>query len=482
MNEIRHPENLTQCGRNVPFPFSIPLQDTVLHCLKPLRILPHKRITCLAHYQGRTVVAKIFYDKHKGYSHKKREEKGIMALIKAGISTPELLYAGKTAVKKIHVLIFEYRDKALSFQLAWQACQPEQKEALLTLLIEFVAQCHQRGIYQNDIHLDNFLIEDNKLLAIDGDKIRFLPLTKALLLRQSVQNLGMLIAQFDRKEDGLLLQGFSYYVQCRQWQHTAILHQRLLEKIKKSRNIRKVQYLKKIFRECSHFAAINRWKERLIFSRGSEQKFLPIFMAPDAVLHRENLLKNGNTCTVGKVRVQENEIVIKRYNIKNCWHALRRCLQPTRAAISWRNAHYLQMAGVQTPTPIALIEKRFGFLRGRAYFIADYVNGPGLDDYINQKKQHGQDWKTLAADVILLLADLYSLQLWHGDLKASNILVVNDKPILIDLDSMKQFNKKCKRFQINWQRDMQRFLKNWDGDNETTLYFQTLLQEKGLLV
>ena len=60
--------------------------------------------------------------------------------------------------------------------------------------------------------------------------------------------------------------------------------------------------------------------------------------------------------------------------------------------------------------------------------------------------------------IVQLFYRLYLLDMSHGDMKATNIKILDDKPILIDLDSMRQHEKASF---IAHGRDIQRFMQNW---------------------
>ena len=58
-------------------------------------------------------------------------------------------------------------------------------------------------------------------------------------------------------------------------------------------------------------------------------------------------------------------------------------------------------------------------------------------------------------------------------MKATNIIIHNDKPYLLDLDSMKAHKNKY-IFMCAWQKDIKRFMKNWDDLPEINQLFKQL--------
>jgi tRNA A-37 threonylcarbamoyl transferase component Bud32 len=168
-------------------------------------------------------------------------------------------------------------------------------------------------------------------------------------------------------------------------------------------------------------------------------------------------------------------IVIKRYNIKSGFHAAGRSIRTTRAAISWANAHRLMQLGVKTHLPVALLELRsfFGLCASKSYFLMQYIDAPDVATYFAQTQDKVSRANTIHK-LTLLFFRLYLMHISHGDLKSTNIKIVNHAPVLIDLDSMKQH-------QYHWfakrrhARDLHRFMRNWQDDAQLYQAFKNAL-------
>ena len=120
------------------------------------------------------------------------------------------------------------------------------------------------------------------------------------------------------------------------------------------------------------------WRRFVAVTRTADTPALRAVLAdPDAALAapESQWLKRGNSASVVRLSVDGRPVVVKRYNLKNFAHRLRRFWRPSRAWHSWRNAHRLTLWGVPTPPPVALLECRFGPLRGRAYYLSEAVAG-----------------------------------------------------------------------------------------------------------
>lgn len=188
---------------------------------------------------------------------------------------------------------------------------------------------------------------------------------------------------------------------------------------------------------------IQRW-DRLIRcqeSYYSEAMRVLLDNLDQAIHHAPVLLKKGNSSTVVKLLVNEEEVVIKRANLRNFLHSLRRLFQPSRAKKNWDYAKRLRIANVSTFEPIAMVEKRWGPFRRESYFISNFLTGKDLFDYFSSVNLSHQEKNDLAREVIKLIKKLASAGLYHRDLNLSNIFFMDNQLYIIDLDSMQRYKK-----------------------------------------
>ena len=241
----------------------------------------------------------------------------------------------------------------------------------------------------------------------------------------------------------------------------------------KARYQRLAKYGRKVFRSSTHFIARKTWRHFSVCHKGYDTpglqqalfKLDELIASPDAIL-----LKAGNSSTVVKACIDGRYFVIKRYNFKSTWLAIKRAFKPTRAAISWRRANQLQLVNIDTPKPIAMVEKRFGPLRRVNYFISEYIAAENMQNYF--ATTHSPEHVSLIAEKIkILFTDLESMQIAHGDMKATNILLVAYKPVLLDLDAMHLYYCSCLWRKVA-NKDKQRFLRNWQNRPEILQLFE----------
>ncbi len=168
-------------------------------------------------------------------------------------------------------------------------------------------------------------------------------------------------------------------------------------------------------------------------------------------------------------------LVVKRYNIKNAWHALKRCFRPSRAWKSWRNAHRLASLGIPTPRPIALVENRWGPLRSKAYFITEYIEAINLNHLLRPGNVEENNLKDLIEQFVAMLQLFADASLSHGDFKATNFLVDAGQISITDLDAMREHRFRWLHRRA-FRKDCKRLMKNWKGLPEIEKKFQERLQ------
>jgi tRNA A-37 threonylcarbamoyl transferase component Bud32 len=227
----------------------------------------------------------------------------------------------------------------------------------------------------------------------------------------------------------------------------------------------------KVFRECTDIKVTRTRGQFQAISRPYGSSLLGHALANlDPLLEaaQSQRLKSGNTCTVALAEIDNRKVVVKRYNVKNFWHGLGRALRQSRAAISWSNAHRLQMHEIATASPVALVERRYGFIRRQAYFVAEYIDAPDIHDFFAKADVDETQKRIVANNVAQLFYKLNLLKISHGDFKATNVKVVGDQPLLIDLDSMRQHKWRW-LFERSHLRDLRRFLRNWQQAPQTRM-------------
>lgn len=463
---------LVRAGREPPVPWTLehPKFGT-LRIHQWLRVLPGQRYVGAAQWQGQSVLVKLLVG-HKAERHFRREWQGATWLQDQHIQTPELLHSGFVPHEG-GWLIFEYLAASESLHAVGQAvlaapALTHAQHQLLTTALSLIAQLHRQGLWQEDLHLDNLLCCHQRLYLIDGGGVRAEHPGKPLSLARVVENLSVFFAQlppaFDRHLAPLCAAYQTIY-------SIDIPLERLSRQIGRVRHKRSEAYVRKSGRDCSLFRVRRGlWGLEAVW-RAAFVQIQPVLTHPDHFIEQGHLYKTGGAATVARVTVGQAVWVIKRYNIKNWAHWLKRFWRPSRAWHSWQEAQRLSVLGIATPQPIAVVESCWFGLRSRAWLITEYLAGHDIlalfQPYQDQDRLP-EPWLRALDE---LFARLIAERISHGDLKGHNIFWDErvEQWALIDLDATTQ-HRCAWRFVRAYRQDRARFLRNWPVD--TALYRQ----------
>jgi RIO-like serine/threonine protein kinase len=138
------------------------------------------------------------------------------------------------------------------------------------------------------------------------------------------------------------------------------------------------------------------------------------------------------------------------------------------------------MYGILTARPVALIEARFGPLRGRAWYISEFVAGDDASSLCGQTTLDKAGQIRAGQQVTDLLAQLALSGLSHGDMKATNFILSQQGAVVIDLDAMRK-HVVPDSFRRAQRRDLMRFMRNWEDCPEIKAMFTEMMHNKNLV-
>jgi tRNA A-37 threonylcarbamoyl transferase component Bud32 len=459
---------LAQAGRAPSLPLQVQLGDgadaATLTLQSLLRVLPGQRYVGMAQWRGRTVLAKLLVGS-KAARHFQRERTGAKLLAEQGLATPQLLADGLQEGEG-GWLLFEYLEGSQSLAQAWRELGAGEqltapREALLCRALAMVAQLHSRGLWQADLHLDNLLQYQGQLYLIDGGGVLAQTPGQPLALDKVLENLGVLFAQLPPTSEDELEQLLVHYLLANS-EH-ALQLELLLREVAKVRRWRLRDYLKKVGRDCSLFSAkVGAFGLRVV-RREREPELQPLLAAPDSYLEQGQQFKGGGAATVARVELNGQPLLVKRYNIKHLAHWFKRFWRPSRAWHSWREGNRLELLGIATAHPLAVLERRWCWLRGTAYLITEYLPGHDIIAHFAPYLDATPPLAQLQA-VDRLFVSLLRERISHGDFKGHNLLWDGANWALIDLDAMRQHGGDGS-FKRAYARDRARFLRNWPASS-----------------
>ncbi|AUF99975.1 serine/threonine protein kinase [Pseudomonas sp. 09C 129] len=468
---------LERAGRAPSLPLSLELADAAgpatLQLLSLLRVLPGQRYVGAGVWRGRPVLAKLLVGA-KAARHFQRELQGVRLLEEQGMTTPLLLADGLKEGEG-GWLLFEFLEGSESLGDAWKQVESlpalaDEQQAVLAEALAAIAELHGKGLWQEDLHLDNLLRHQGKLYLIDGAGICVEQAGKPLSRQKVLENLGVFFAQLPKSLEPFTEELLVHYL-LNNAEHALPL-EALQKQVDKVRSWRLKDFLNKVGRECTLFSVLRGPFALRAIRREEEAAMLPVLEQADALLDQGHLYKTGGAASVGRVEVAGRTLVVKRYNIKGFAHWLKRFWRPSRAWHSWQEGNRLAFLGIATPKPLALLEKRFLWLRSRAYLVTEYLAGPDIIERFAPYIDSGAAPEAELQALDRLFAELIRERISHGDFKGHNLFWQEDRWALIDLDSMCQHHS-LGSFAPAYARDRARFMRNWP---ESSALYQVIDQ------
>jgi tRNA A-37 threonylcarbamoyl transferase component Bud32 len=447
------------------FPFQLLIKsaswknkDESLTCTALLRAIPGRRQVYDALWDGRGVIVKVFSHKISARRHLKREWRGLSLLQRRGLSSPAPLFYGRTEDGQWAVVVEKIANMSTVLDVLGETTDEANKLRLLALVCKELAEQHNKGVLQKDLHLGNFLLGDDKVFALDPGQMRFF--SRQIGRKRCISQLALLMGYLSVGDTKSIAELCEAYAQGRGWRFggsdEALLQKQLSVHRKKGVN----KGLKKCLRTSKRHLRIKSRRYVAVFEKcfckGAEP--LDFVEQIDALMDEGRILKNGNTCYVSGITWNGREVVVKRYNHKGFIHSLRHTIKRTRARRSWLHAHRLGMLNVATPRPLAYIERRRGMLVWESYLVTECVKGQRLYDFLRDDNVPEQQRSEAAEAVTEMLNKLGEYHISHGDLKHSNILLAEKEAVLTDLDGMKVC--RCNwMYRVRRRKDLRRFSK-----------------------
>ena len=194
---------------------------------------------------------------------------------------------------------------------------------------------------------------------------------------------------------------------------------------------------------------------------GYDEELQGLVANADQLIDRGRTLKVDAATSVTRVRFGDEDLIIKRYTARSPWHAVKRALRQSRAQNAWRASIAFADADIRVPEPVLYWENRFGPLRLDSFFVYRAIDGESLLESLPLLL--GEPRADVVRQLGALFSALRSQQLVHGDMKATNLMLVDGRVTIFDLDVA---GKRTCLFSQGHRRDQKRFLKNWEDDEQ----------------
>jgi len=426
---------------------------------RTLRVMPGKREVSDALWHDRPVVVKVFHHPLKARYHYWRELRGLRRLAQLEVQAPVLLFSGRTGQGHWAIVTEKIQDASTGLELARGAESAQQRAGVLCQIARELARHHIKGVAQSDLHLQNFMLRGQTVFSLDVAQMSFKG--RPLGRRASLRGLAKLLACLGEDKSSDIVLMAAAYAEERRWPWSTQDNEALDKRVRATRWKVTRKLVRRALRTASQTLRFHQGQFRGVFAKPflGESSTAQFCETLEALLREGQVLKNGNTCFVTRVRWQGHDLVIKRYNQKGLWHSLRHTLKGSRAQRSWLNAHLLGRLGIPTARPVAYIEQRRGLLLWQAYFIMRFVPGTPVSDLFRSEQASDAQKRQVHERILSLLGRMAEYGISHGDMKHSNILFDGDRIILMDLDAMRVGWPGC-LWRHRCRRDLDRYLRD----------------------
>lgn len=412
----------------------IEFQGEALTIESVLRHLPGRRLAVKALWQGRVVFAKIFLTADTGVVEK--EIACIQSLMAAQIATPSLL--AHELFSQGGVILCEWCEG-----LSGEDALRENAEEALPELMASVFSLYDAGLYQRDLHLNNFILFENRFLIIDAGDIQSLAVAPSGRDHQIVENLALFCAQGSLDTVALLQQHV-----CRGMSERHLPSINFARRVRHKRNVRIRSAMKKWRRESSAIGKRVEASEQWLWQR---QLCADDIVSLTALLREPTgapLIKRGSRISV----YGTDRWIIKHYREAGFLAKLKRLFFRGRADISWVIGWTWRLLNVPTPQPLML--RRCA--NGEAVIACQRIAAQPLSHLMEQGSNRAGSARI---EVVDWLARLHGVGFWHGDTKAQNILCDARSSWFIDLDAA-GWSALRGRVKRRGERDIARFKRN----------------------
>ncbi len=150
--------------------------------------------------------------------------------------------------------------------------------------------------------------------------------------------------------------------------------------------------------------------------------------------HDAHFFKNDRSSSVIRVTVNNRILVIRRDNCARILSTIRRCFKQSRALKISQKAELIKRRGLETLTPLAVIEDCLFFLRFRSYLIAPLMEGVTFKQFLDDPAVSRDRKAQVSSAVIALIRKWHRAGIAHRDPKASNIIIHHNNPSLLDIE------------------------------------------------
>ncbi len=321
-------------------------------------------------------------------------------------------------------------------QISYKTAFLKKKIEILHALADLVSSLHINGIFYRDLHAGNILIKINdpnapELFCIDLHKAAVLP---RLFQWMKVRDLAQLCNSLPSSRTDKIRFLKQY---CKTSMESSSSYHSLLRKVYVKRlqleKCRIKSRSKRCIKKSSVFEVCRTWHQKYCgrkdFGKTAAQKVITLHVA-EREKDTSTAIKTSSK-SVLTVHTIDNvqPLCAKGYRYLGIFYSFKNLFRKSRAMKSWVAANSLLVRGIQTPAPLAIIEKKWGPFLRESFIITSWLrNASELNNFI--RIQLDTNSKTTKESFIQacarVLRRMHAAGVYHADLKSNNILVSGD--------------------------------------------------------
>ena len=317
-----------------------------------------------------------------------------------------------------------------------------EKRMLLNKLAVFIRDIHEKGFCHYDLHAGNILIKFNKEQNVTGYDLYLMDLHRVKIfksvstnkrifnLAQIFNSLSSIMTMSD-KIDFIQSYGDSAFGNVTDEKK---LVRQIDEQSSKIRNIHYRSRRKRCLKESSVFSRRMIANMKMFFRKGYDTDSLHELIEKhnSALINNDSAVimkcdsKTALTRHAFKDKTVQN-VVVKQYRVGCFGCLLKNLFRGSAGRKAWVAGNGLRVYGLNTPLPLALLEKKRSGITTGSYLIMEEVKDSlEMDRYILKNLVNRKDIKkkkALISNIANTLGEMHNHNIFHHDLKTCNIMV-----------------------------------------------------------
>jgi tRNA A-37 threonylcarbamoyl transferase component Bud32 len=302
---------------------------------------------------------------------------------------------------------------------------------LIAEVAALIRKAHDRGFYQRDLHLENFLVREGasqfEVFLIDLQRVFIGPVLGA---GPRWENLAVLHGGCTTASRTDRLRFLRAYLSSPLPFPADI--RRIAVDLERKGQRHRFRLWRSRQRRCvaenREFAKVQAGDFSGFTRRDFRNEGLGDWLArPEQIFERPEtkIIKNSTTTTVGLLSCGGKSLYVKRYNRQTLGYAFKNLLRASRGRRGWIVFNSLRMRDIPAPLPLAYIERRRWRVLLESYLIAGAVPGENLAQIAKrcgEGKIRLRDKRVLVEELALLLRRMHDRGIAQRDLKSENII------------------------------------------------------------